>query len=55
MQLLLGGRRDSMDRNSQTAFSPSLIDQFNKGKANPGGWPAYGLGAGKSRVGVSYI
>jgi hypothetical protein len=34
-----GGRRDSMDRNSQTAFSPSLIDQYNKNKP---GWPNYG-------------
>ena len=45
-----GGRRDSLDRNS-TAFSPSLMDQFNKNKAaaaaaqQPGApnWPnAYG-------------
>ena len=34
-----GGRRDSVDRNSQTAFSPSLIDQYNKNKQ---GWPNYG-------------
>ena len=34
-----GGRRDSVDRNSQTAFSPSLIDQYNKKKQ---GWPSYG-------------
>ena len=34
-----GDRRDSMDRNSQTAFSPSLMDQYNKNKP---GWPNYG-------------
>ena len=44
-----GGRRDSLDRNS--AFSPSLMDQFNKNKGGPS-WPnAYGnlgsLAAGK--------
>lgn len=37
------GRRDSMDRQSQSAFSPSLIEQYTKNKA--AGWPSYGLGA----------
>eukprot|EP00095_Tigriopus_kingsejongensis_P004304 snap_masked-scaffold346_size200932-processed-gene-1.3 protein:Tk04304 transcript:snap_masked-scaffold346_size200932-processed-gene-1.3-mRNA-1 annotation:"hypothetical protein DAPPUDRAFT_308458" len=38
------GRRDSMDRNSQSAFSPSLIEQYTKNKA-AAAWPPYGLGA----------
>ncbi len=34
-----GSRRDSLDRNSgSNAFSPSLVDQYNKNKA----WSNYG-------------
>lgn len=51
-----GGRRDSMDRNSQTAFSPSLMDQYNKNKP---GWPNYGplgnpAGTWSSWLGINY-
>ena len=39
-----GSRRESMDRGSSSAFSPSLLDQYK----NKGGWPNYGaLGNGK--------
>ena len=40
-----GSRRESMDRGSSSAFSPSLLEQYK----NKGGWPNYagGLGNGK--------